>query len=126
MAATNGVGGTASWSDYSAGSSDVTGNVKSWSLDYTADTLDTTDFTTSGPRSFIGGLTTWSGSFETNLDATDAMPTPGTKTRLTLTASSGRTFVGLALLTGLHPSVSVDGLNGLTVDFQGSSDLTIN
>lgn len=126
MAAVNGIGGTVAWSDYSASNSDVTSNVKSWSLDYTADTLDTTDFTTAGPRAFIAGLTTWGGTFETNLDATDAMPTPGTKTRLTLTASSGRTFVGLAILTGLHPSVAADGLNGLTVDFQGSSDLTIN
>ncbi len=126
MAATNGTGGTAAWSDYSAGNSDVTANVKSWTLDYTADTLDTTDFTTAGPRSFIAGLTTWGGSFETNLDATDVMPTPGTKTRLTLTAATSRTFVGLAVLTGLHPSVAVDGLNSLTVDFQGSSDLTIN
>ena len=53
MAAINGITGDVIWA---AGIySDVDTNVKSWSLDYTADMLDSTDFTSSGPREFIGG-----------------------------------------------------------------------
>ena len=125
MAAVNGTGGSATFSDYGAGNSDVTSNIKSWSLDYTADALETTDFASGGVREYIGGLKGWSGTFETNLDATDVMPKPGTKTRLALTASASRTFTGLAVLTGLGFAVGAADLNSLTVSFQGSSDLTI-
>ena len=125
MAAVNGTTGTVAFSDYSAGSSDVTSNVKAWSLDYTADALDTTDFASGTNRSFIAGLKSWSGSFECNLDDTDVMPDPGQITKLTLTASTGRTFAGNALITSIAPSVGVADLNGIAFNYQGTGALTI-
>jgi len=125
MAAVNGTSGTVGWSDYSAGSSDVTSNVKAWSLDYTADALDSTDFASGGNRAFIAGLKSWGGSYDCNLDGTDVMPDPGTITKITLTSSTGRTYAGTALMTSLAPSVGVADLNALTVNYQGTGALTI-
>jgi len=38
--------------------------IKSWTLDYTADTLDATDFDSAGFKEYIVGASGWSGSFE--------------------------------------------------------------
>ena len=109
--------------------SDTDTNVKSFSIDYTADMLDTTDFSATGDRTFIGGLRTWSGSFECNLDDSIGLITTGNvggaAVSLALTASAGITYTGSAICSGLHPSVSADGLNTVTVDFQGSGALAI-
>ena len=119
MAAVNGITGTVS---FKTGS---TTNVKSWTIDIVADTHDTTDFTSAGPRTFITGLTSWSGSFVVNLDGTTPLPDVGSSSAFVGTASTGRTYTGTALLTGEHPSVAVDGLNESTIDFQGTGALTI-
>ena len=136
MPATQGYNGTISWETGGIFASFTTTNAKSWSLDYTADMLDTTDFTSTGDRTFIGGLRTWSGSWEMNLDSatkilSDEANLGGTSPvttsdTLTLTADSGITYSGLATISGVHPSVSTDGLNTVTVDFQGNGPLTIS
>ena len=128
MAAVNGVLGSVVWSAGIFANLDT--NVKSWSLDYTADMLDSTDFGSSGPRDFIGGLTTWSGTFECLLDSVTAAiadPTDlgGAAVTLTLTATTNRTYAGTAICSGIHPSVTVEGINVMTVDFQGSGALSI-
>ena len=38
--------------------------IKSWTLDYTQDALETTDFGDSGLKNYIAGLSGWAGSFE--------------------------------------------------------------
>ena len=127
MPAIYGYGGTVAWTVL-FGDCDL--NVKSWSLDYTADMLDTTDFSSSGDRTFIGGLRTWSGSFECNLDDTakilnSGSDLGGTASVMSLNATSTKVYVGTATCSGIHPSVSVEGLNTVTIDFQGTGALSI-
>jgi hypothetical protein len=99
--------------------------IKSWTLDYTVDALDTTDFADSGLRTFIAGLSGWSGSFE---GFKDGAPTAiGAEIALILEESTDATqvYTGQAILTGSHPTVSVDGVVGIAYDFQGTTTLTV-
>ncbi len=57
--------------------SGYTVNVYSWSIDYTAEALESTDFASSGARTFIPGLTGWSGSYECRLDSATPIVAPG-------------------------------------------------
>lgn len=104
--------------------------IKSWTIDYTLDTLDTTDFgdgaATNAARTFIAGLSGWSGSFEGYKDSAPDALSFGSAVTLILTESktAGQSWIGDAYITGVHPSVSVDGLVIYTYDFQGTGELT--
>ena len=43
--------------------------IRSWSLDYTGDALETSDFGDSGHRTYIPGIDGWSGRFDGFKDA---------------------------------------------------------
>ena len=110
--------------DVTVAGASVTG-VKSWKLDYTFDTLEGTGFDSSGAKVYTPGLKGWNGSFEGYKDG--APLTIGTSIALVLKESStaGQNYSGSAIVTGLHPSVGVDGLASVSYDFQGSATLTI-
>ena len=104
------------------------GGIKSWTLDYTIDMLDTTDFTdgntTNSQRTFIPGLSSWSGSFEGYKDG--APQGLGFSSSVTLKLEEDGTYfwTGSAYITGLHESSSVDGVITISYDFQGTGELT--
>lgn len=99
--------------------------IKSWSLDHATDALETTDFDDAGVRTYIPGCSSWSGSFEGNKDG--APLSIGSEVRLALAESqtSGQCFLGLVILTGLHPATSFDGVVTYTYDFQGTEALEV-
>ena len=99
------------------------GGIKSWTVDWVADALETTDFADSGLRTYIAGITGWSGSFE---GFKDGAPTSiGSEIALILEETSNATqrYTGQAILTGSHESVSVDGVVSISYDFQGTTTL---
>ena len=100
--------------------------IKSWSVDYVSDALETTDFGDSGHRTYIPGLDGWSGSFE---GFKDGAPTGiGTEVALILkelTTETGAKYTGQAILTGSHPTIDVDGVVAISYDFQGTGLLTV-
>lgn len=104
-------------------------NAKSWSIDWTGDVHDTTDFTTVGPKTFIGGLTSWTGSFECFIDKTTALLSGGLGTCPTdgdakfYISDSSDYFSGDIIITGLGLSTSVDGLPMVSASFQGTGVL---
>jgi len=101
-------------------------NVKAWTMDHNADMLDTTDFTSTGPRTFLGGLTQWSGSYTCNYDATVIAVAPGAAAAaLVLTALTGQTFSGNAILESYSINASVEGTPEFTANFQGTGALAI-
>ena len=129
MAATQGYGGSITWG---AGIfSDTATNARSWSLDFVADVHDVTDFSSTGDRTFIGGLRTWTGTWECLLDGTldpllgTGASLGGAAVTVTLQASTGRTYAGSATVTGIHASVNVDSPNIMSVDVQGTGALTL-
>ncbi len=103
----------------------VTG-IKSWSVDYVSEALETTDFGDSGHRAYIPGIDGWSGSFE---GFKSGVPTGiGSEIALILkelTTETGAKYTGQAILTGSHPTVDVDGVVGISYDFQGTGGLTV-
>jgi len=101
--------------------------MKSWTLDYTMDVLDTTDFAngadTNAPRTFIAGLSGWSGSFEGVKEGAPLALFSQVGLDLAESATATQAWIGNAILTGIHPNVSVDGVVTYTYDFQGVGEL---
>jgi len=98
--------------------------MRSWSLDYTFDVVDVTDFTDDGARNFMPGTSSWSGTFE---GVKDSLPlTIGTRCGIDLAESATVTQMwrGVAILTGVHPNVDYDGTVTYSYDLQGIGDLT--
>lgn len=133
MSGLAGYDGKVKWafSDTTIYLSDATHNLYSWKLDFTAEALDSTNFTTTGWRTFLAGLKQWSASVEAFVDDTNSIPVSdvGSTARIYLynhisDATIGNLlYKGDAICTGIHPSVSVDGIQTQTLDFQGTSDL---
>jgi len=99
--------------------------IKSWTVDYVVDAIETTDFADAGVKAYIAGLSGWSGSFE---GYKDGAPTAiGAEIALILKESTDATqqYTGQAILTGCHGTVSIDGVVGEAYDFQGTTGLTI-
>ena len=109
---------------YGAGPTTVTG-IKSWTLDYVFDALEGTGFDSSGHKVFKPGLDSWSGSFEGYKDGAP-ISLVGTEVALELEESStaNQEWTGQAILTGIHPMSTVDGLVTYSYDFQGTGALT--
>jgi len=101
--------------------------MRSWTLDYTTDVLDTTDFTagadTNAARTFIAGLSSWSGSFEGVKEGAPLALFSQVGLDLAESATATQAWIGNAILTGIHPNVSVDGVVTYTYDFQGVGEL---
>jgi hypothetical protein len=99
--------------------------IKSWKIDQIVDVVDTTGFDSSSHRTFLPVLHGWSGSFEGYKDG--APLTHGSVVGLELQQSATATqqYRGTAIITGAHPSVSVDGLNLISYDFQGVGPIEI-
>jgi len=104
----------------------IVAGMKSWTIDYTNDALDSTDFADVGVKAYIAGLSGWSGSFEGYKDGAPGL-TPGTSYILHLRESAStntQLYTGTAIITGLHGSASIDGVVTQSYDFQGTGALT--
>ncbi len=100
--------------------------IKSWTVDYTVDALDTTDFADGATgRTYIAGLSGWSGSFEGFKDGAPTAIGGIIALILSVSATATQDYTGQAILTGSHETISVDGIVGIAYDFQGTSTLTI-
>ncbi len=107
----------------------VTG-IKAWSCDYTIETLESTDFADVGVRTFILGPSTWAGTFEGWKDGVPlALSTATTLLQLReapLASATGAVWTGAAFITGIHNTVSFDGIVSYSYDFQGTGALTLS
>lgn len=99
--------------------------VKSWSLDYVADALETTDFGDSGHRTYIAGLDGWSAKFEGYKDGAPIAIGSWSQVEFRESTNATQKWTGSGIITGIHPSVSVDGVVAYSYDFQGTGLLTV-
>ena len=126
MAEISGRGGEV---QFGASSSQVIG-IKSWTLNYAVEVLDTTDFdngqATNSPRTFTPGLSGWSGTFEGFKDgAPIALSfTSAASLKLLESQTASQLWTGNAFITGIDPTVAVDGTVDYTYSFQGTGELT--
>lgn len=120
MAHKSGKTGTVQYTNLTAG-------MKSWTLNYTGDALESTDFADSGKRTYICGLTGGTATVEVVWDpANTAVPCAGVAT-LTLTAdttSTADTYAADAIMTGMTINVDVAGLITASYSFQLSGTIT--
>ena len=97
--------------------------IKSWTLDYTADTLEATDFDDAGVKAYIIGGSGWAGSFEGFKDTTPLGI--GAEVYLTLGESTTayQNWIGKVIITACHPATAIDGIVVYSYDFQGTGEL---
>jgi len=100
--------------------------IKSWSLDYTSDALEATDFADLGIKSYIVGGRGWSGSFEGYKEGIEQILTVIASSPVTLSLYEDATYywTGSAIITGVHSSTSHDGIVSVSYDFVGIAGLT--
>ena len=105
--------------------------VRDWSLEETAETIDSTQLSDSA-KTFEVGTTSWSGSVNAFWDETDTSGqgamTAGASVTLNLYpegATSGDTYgSGDAIISSISKSGGIDGLVEASFSFQGTGALT--
>lgn len=105
------------------------GEVKSYSLDQTSNTINTTSLGDSA-QTYVGGTTDFSGSADVFWDPDDsgqAAVTVGSTVTLNLypegTASGAAFYSGSVVVTSISRSAGIDGTVDATLSFQGTGGL---
>lgn len=124
MAVTKGTSGVVQ-----AGSVTI-GELKSYTISHTANTIDTTQLSDTA-STVVAGNTSFSGSFDVFWDKSDSgqdAVTVGSSLTLSVypegTSSGSEYWTGSIIVTGIDRSTSIDGTVDATVTFQGSGALT--
>ena len=110
-----------------AGSSNVA-NVTSWSCTQEADVLETSAMGTGGAKTYVGSMTSWSGTVECFLDSTaqHGLLAVGSEVTITLdTGGSGSTYSGDVIITSSAVTTGAADIVTVSFDYQGTDDLTI-
>lgn len=99
--------------------------IREWSLDYTVDMLETTDFADSGVASYIPGVSRWSGTFSGLKDGTPM--SIGSEVYLVLgeTDTAYQGWMGKVIVSSVRPGVTHDGLVEYVYDFTGTGALEV-
>jgi predicted secreted protein len=97
--------------------------IKSWTLDYNSDALETTDFADAGVKSYIIGGSGWSGTFEGYKDGAP-QGLAGAAVTLSLYEDNTYLWTGSAYITGISANTSADGIVSYSYTFQGTGSLT--
>ncbi len=120
------------------GSITAIANVRNFSIELTRDTIETTTMGVD-VRTYVNGLSSWSGSADIYFDpaastgtiATHAVlnPTSGTVGQSTLSFegilnSTAGTFGGEIIITGFTVNSTMDGMVEASISFQGSGACT--
>jgi len=96
--------------------------MRGWTCPQLANVGDITDFQSSGLKEFKLTLKEWNGSFDGSLDGTPL--NLGATYTLHLGLTGTTEYYGSAIITGINPGVTVDGINVISYSFQGTSTLT--
>ena len=101
------------------------GGFTNWAIDVTAATHDTTDFRTTGWRSFIPGMKEWTGRAERHWVDSLTHSIAGEKVILRFYDSedSDLYYTGWGYVSGIHPNEAVDTLLDESLDFRGRRPL---
>jgi hypothetical protein len=106
-------------------------NVTSWSCTQEADVLETSAMGTGGAKTFVGSMTSWSGTVECFLDTT-AQHTAlavGSEVAITLdtdgSGSAGSVYSGTVVVTSAATTVGAADIVTVSFDYQGAGTLTI-
>jgi len=99
--------------------------IKSWTLDYTSDALESSDFASAGVREYIIGASGWSGSFEGFKEGAPLSIGTIWGVELAESATATQTWAGNIIITNVTASNSFDGVVSYTYSFMGTNDLRV-
>jgi len=112
--------------------SDTVGELRSYSLETTGDTIETSNMGTVA-RTYKAGLTAWSGTaslFWDELDAGQTALAVGSVITLNVypegSTVGDKYFTGSAIVTAKSVSASFDGLVESSISFQGTGALSLS
>lgn len=119
-----------------AGNASAMGNAKAWSLDISQETVDTTDFGSSGWKESVSTLNSWSGSITAIFDASgddegdlQTALIGGAAISLDLQLGDGTgsydKYTGSANITSQSITNDVNGIVEATFNFEGTGALTV-
>jgi len=94
--------------------------IRSWSIDYTVDTVDVTEMSSTAPvsKSFVAVLASCNGTITANHTDGAEQLTPGTSYNLMLNVDANTAYYGAAFITGKGVNIVVDGEAMSTYPFQ--------
>lgn len=109
----------------------VVAELRSWSLNETANTIDDTELSDAW-KTKKTGTKEWSGSLDAFWDETDTLAqgalVVGAEVTLNLypegDAGGDSFFSGLAIITGVNKSAAIDGMVEISFNFEGNGVLT--
>jgi len=111
---------------------DTVGELRSFSLETTADTIESSNMGTTA-RTYKAGLTAWSGTASLFWDETDAGQTAlalGTEIVIKVypegATAGDKYYTGSAIVTAKSVSASFDGLVESSISFQGTGTLSFS
>tara|TARA_R100001594_G_C4029121_1_gene260887 strand:- start:857 stop:1273 length:417 start_codon:yes stop_codon:yes gene_type:complete len=136
MAASSGNGGVLQTSPDDSTYSAIA-SLQSWTLEQSADTIETSAMGTSLAKSFIPGQTSFSGSAEalwndddTSMESIQTALTGGDTTFYVklypVGTSAGDYYSGAVVITNFSISASLNAPIGFSFSFQGTGTLTLN
>ena len=136
MAASSGNGGVLQTSPDDSTYSAIA-SLQSWTLEQSADTIETTGMGTSLAKTFIPGQTSFSGSADalwndddTSMESIQTALTGGDTTFYVklypVGTSAGDYYSGAILITNFSISASLNAPIGFSFSFQGTGTLTLN
>jgi hypothetical protein len=99
--------------------------IREWSLDYTVNIIDGRGFDDACEPHPVLGMQTWEGSFRGAKDGAPLALFATSAINLKESTTTGQNWSGSALISGIHPTVTVDGLVEYSYDFVGIGTLTI-
>jgi len=99
--------------------------INTWSLDYTSDALESTDFASAGVKAYIVGGSGWSGSFAGYKEGIPLSIGEIYGVELAESATTTEMWLGNIIITGVHPSVASDGTVNYSYDFTGTGNLQV-
>ena len=111
---------------------DTVGELRSYSLETTADTIESSNMGTTA-RTYKAGLTSWSGTaslFWDELDAGQTALALGTEITIKVypegATAGDKYYTGTAIVTAKSVSASFDGLVESEISFQGTGALSFS
>ncbi len=99
--------------------------IKSWTLDYTSDALETSDFAGAGVRSYVIGPSGWAGSFEGYKDGAPLSIGTIWGVELAESATATQTWAGNIVITNIAAGAEFDGVVSYTYSFIGTNELRV-
>lgn len=122
--------------DNAAGSPTAVAAVRNFSVDITSDTIETTTMGLD-QRTYVKGLSSWSGSADIYFDGTNYAAIPGLNPSGVLVGAAPITvefyldgttnkFAGEAIITGFTVNSSMDGMVEASISIQGSGICTFS